>query len=195
MKRLPALVLIALLVVLAACGGSNKVVKEKSIPDWYLSVPEDPNYLFAPATSTSRDLQVAVNKAQADGRNQIAQQLEVKYSGLTKRFQEEVGMGEEAELLDQFTQTYKAVVSQVLNGSRASQQDIVEDEGVFRAYVLMEMPIGAANQALMQKMQANQNMYTRFRATQAFDELEKEVEKYEEWKEQQGASSRASGGK
>jgi len=43
----------------------------------------------------------------------------------------------------------------------------------------VELPIGAASQALMQRVRANEQMYTRFRASQAFDELQKEVERYE----------------
>ncbi len=186
--------ILAVAPLLAGCAGSARtrdvttvVVSEtvSNIPEFYTNVPEDPNYLFAPATATSRDLQVAVNKAQAEGRNQIAQQLEVKWSGLTKRFQEEVGLAEDSELLDQYTQVYKAVVSQVLNGSRARQQDVQPEAGIYRAYVLMEMPIGEASMALMSRIKANEHMYTRFRAAEAFQELEEEVQRYEEWRRQQ----------
>jgi len=41
----------------------------------------------------------------------------------------------------------------------------------------------AAYQALMAKIRANQNLYTRFRATEAFEELDKELKAYEERQE------------
>ncbi|MDX2192080.1 MAG: LPP20 family lipoprotein [Gemmatimonadales bacterium] len=176
-----------LTLALSACGGSapsqpapKQVVK--TIPDWFTQVPRDPNMVFAASSAESRDLQLAVNKATQDGRFNLAQQLEVKYSGLSKRFQEETGTGADATLLDQFQQTYKGVVSQTLNGSRVSKQEVVPTGQTYRAYVLVEMPIGAANQVLVQKMKANEQMYTRYRATEAFKELEAEVAKYEEWK-------------
>ena len=50
----------------------------------------------------------------------------------------------------------------------------------------MEMPIGQANKELMSKIKANQNLYTRFRATQAYKELDEEIEKFEAWKREQG---------
>jgi hypothetical protein len=56
---------------------------------------------------------------------------------------------------------------------------------MFRAFVLMEMPIGAANEALVQRIRNNENMYTRFRATEAFKDLEKEVQDYRAWRERQ----------
>ena len=85
----------------------------KGLPGWYLKPPTDKNFLYAPATAVSRDVQVAINKAEAEGRAGLAQQLEVKYGALTKRFVEEVGR-EGSQLLDQYTTAYKAVVSQTL---------------------------------------------------------------------------------
>jgi hypothetical protein len=73
-----------------------------------------------------------------------------------------------------------------MNGTRVKNQDIKVENGIYRSYVLMELPLGAANAALMQQIRNNENMYTRFRATQAFDELETEVEKYEQFKKEQG---------
>jgi hypothetical protein len=34
-------------------------------------------------------------------------------------------------------------------------------------------------------MKAQENLYTRFRATEAFEELDEEIRRYEEWKQQQ----------
>ena len=53
------------------------------------------------------------------------------------------------------------------------------EEGSIRTFVLMSLPIGAANQALMAKLKANEHLYTRFRATQAFEELDAEIKAYE----------------
>ena len=60
------------------------------------------------------------------------------------------------------------------------------EKNIFRTYVLIEMPIGEANEQLMNKIKANQNLYTRFRASQAYKELDDEIEKFEQWKRDQG---------
>ena len=60
------------------------------------------------------------------------------------------------------------------------RQQVVDTQGeIYRAYVLMEVPIGTANTALMQKLKQNQAMVTKFRATAAFKELEQDVAKFE----------------
>jgi len=93
-----ASVLFALsLISLAACGGSGTVttagtgpspVNVNRLPDWFTNVPTDANTMYAAVTAESRDLQLAINKAITDGRNNLAQQMEVKFEGLSKRFQE-----------------------------------------------------------------------------------------------------------
>lgn len=191
--RVQSFALLAAAVALSACSGNKNTSLTpqpsrevaNNLPSWFNKVPSDPNYLFATASANSRDLQIAIDKAQLAGRQQLASQFEVKFSGLQKRFQEEVGVADSSELLDQFTQSYKAVVSTVLNGTRAKEQEVKPDGPIYRAYVLMEMPIGPANAMLMQKIKQNQQMYTRFRATQAFQDLDAEVQKFEQYKKEQ----------
>lgn len=191
MRFVSTIVLVFLVAGMFACGSKPPAegtpqATVVNIPDWYSNPPQDPNYLFSPATAMSRDMQLAVDKAKQQARSDLASQLETKIEGLTKKFDEEVGLNEDSELLSQFTQVSKAVVSTTLNGTRVSKQELLVENNIYRAYILMELPLGAANAALMQKIKQNNTMYTRFRSTQAFDELEKEVEKYEEFKKEQG---------
>jgi len=190
MKNLLSFLCSSLIVLffVSGCGGSKtglSDVSEGDIPDWYMNVPQDPNYIFAARTSTSQDMQLAIDKAATDGRAEIGRQVETKVQAMQKKFDEETGMGKDAQLLSMFTSASKTVVSTSLSGSRISKQKISKDGGVFRAYVLMEYPIGAANAELVNQIKKNEQMYTRFRASQTFDELEKETDKYEEWKKGQ----------
>ena len=173
--------------LLAGCSSSPtmQATSEGEVPVWFTSPPQDPNYLFAPSTATSQDLQLAIDKATVSGRAEIGRQLEAKVTGMQKRFEEETGVGQDAQLLQQFTQAAKTVTSTSLSGSRVKSQKQVKDGSMWRSYVLVEYPLGAANQALMQSIKANQQLYTRFRATEAFKDLDTEVQKYEEAKKQQ----------
>ncbi len=184
MKSIVSVASLVLLLILSGCGSSSDT-NELNLPSWYMNVPQDENYLFAAATNTSRDMQLSINKSLMDGRAQIAEQLEVRMSGMQRRFQEEVGLGEDSELLDQFTSAYKSVVEETLVGSRAREQEVRQENGIYRSFVLVEMPVGAASQALMQRIRDNNNMYTRFRSTEAFKDLEKEIEDYREWRQNQ----------
>jgi hypothetical protein len=158
---------------------------EGNIPDWFLNIPKDPNFIYAAKTATSQDLQLAFDKATTDARAEVGRQVEIKVEGLQKRFQEETGTNTDAQLLDQFTQANKTVVSTSLSGSRATKQKQVKDGDLWRAYVLVEYPVGAANEAFIQQVKKNEQLYTRFRATQTFKELEDEVKKVEDAKKSQ----------
>lgn len=180
------------LVLLIGCGGKTNDVKllETSkitnVPEWFTTPPEDANYLYSPATAESRDLQHAVNTAKEEGRIDIARQMRVKIKGMFKRFREETGVGEDAEFLSMETDVSKSIVSETLTGCKTKYQEILKEGTGYRAYTLMELPIGAANEAMLAKINENKKMYTRFRASQAYNELEEEVDNYEQFKKEQG---------
>jgi hypothetical protein len=173
-------VLISIL-LLSACGGSKELAKTETgdIPEWYLSTPTAPDYIFAAASSTSRDMDLAINKASTEARAGIARNLEAKVNSMQKKFEEEVGQGENSEYLSQFTQATKIVVSKELSGSRIAEKKLVKDGSNWRAYVLAKYPIGAAQKAFLKQISDNTNLYTRVRSTEAFKELERDVDKYE----------------
>jgi len=174
------------ILLLAYCSSSSLSSTDSgNIPNWYTTPPTDANYMYSAMTATSKDLQLAVDKATTDARAEIGGQVELKVQSLQKSFNEEIGAGEDPTLLQQFTQATKTVVSTSLTGSKVTKKKIIEDGDNYRAYVLVQYPIGSASEELLKQLKKNEELYTRFRASQAFDELEDEVKKYEEWKEKQ----------
>ncbi len=157
-----------------SCAPATKVVPQP--PDWYPNPPQDPNFLFAVATATSRDLQLASEKAKQDCRVDLASQLEANVSGLIKKFDEEVGRTEDSELLGLYTQVSKTVVDQTLVGARVKKLKVYKEGDLYRVYVLMELPLGFMKEMLLNQVKKQEALYTRFRASQAFRELEKEVQ-------------------
>ncbi len=181
-------VMFVTLLLLAGCGGGPQTMQATStgdIPDWYPNAPQEALYARSANTAVSQDLQVAVDKATTGARAELGRVLETKVNSLQKRFEEETGTGEDAQLLQQFTQASKLVVSTTMNGSRMKDQRTVRDGQMWRAYVLMELPLGAANASLLEEIKKNKDLYTRFRASEAYKDLDSEVQKYEEWKKQQ----------
>jgi hypothetical protein len=182
---LVALIIVALIIGCASSGVTK--VGEIEIPDWYLNPPVDQNYIYGKSTNTSADLQLAIDKAKQGARLDIAENLESHIMGLVKKFDEEVGGGEEAEYLTQFTQVSKNVVDQTLVGSRENKTKVKQEGKLFRAFVLMELPIGKAREELLKQLSAgeNENLYTRFRASQSFQDLKEEIENLREYKRQE----------
>ena len=181
-------VIIVVGMVLIGCGGGPKTMQETAtgqVPEWFTNPPQDPNYLYAANSATSQDVQVALDKALLGARTEIGRQVEVRMNALQKQFTEETGTGQDAQLLQQFSSATKSIVSTTLTGSTMKNSSRVQDGNMWRAYVLAAYPIGDANKAMLEAIKKNQEMYTRFRASQAFQELDTEVQKYEEAKKQQ----------
>lgn len=173
----------ACVMFLAGCFGASNIdlapkasrTVLENLPDWFVQPPTDAEHLYAAASATSQDLQVALEKGKTLARNDLAQQLSTRMGNLTKQFQEETGLQEDSQLLAQFSAATKSTTHQTLVGARLNQQKLIPEQKVYRAYVLMSLPIGAANRLLMDKLRDDQALYTRFRATQAFGELEQEL--------------------
>ena len=178
---MPTLPLLCLSLALVAGCASTAPKKERGLPSWYETPPAgDESHLFAVAVAESRDMGVAVKKAKTNARADLAQQMGTKVQNLERLFEEEVGTDAESELLEQFTSVTKVVTSETLHGIQEKEKEIQNlEDGTIRVYVQMSLPIGAANHALMAKLKANEHLYTRFRATQAFDELNDEIKAYE----------------
>jgi len=170
--------------LLAACGpagpitlappASSKVIR--SAPEWFVEPRAQAGDLVAAATMTSRDMQTAVTKARTLAQADLAQQLGTRMSSLTRQFQEETGAAVHSEFLTRFSQAVKAVSDQTLRGARVEAQELLPEGRVYRAYVLMSLDLAASNRLLAEKLRADEPLYTRARATQAFADLEREVE-------------------
>ena len=142
-----------------------------------LALPDRDDRLSASATATSRDFQVAIDKAQALAQVDIARQLGSRLSNLTRQFREEVGLAADSQLLSEFSSVTKSLVDENLVGVRVADRKMVTTGNVYRAYVLMELSIGEANQMLLEKLQTKEALLTRFRATQAYADLDTELQR------------------
>jgi len=177
--------MLALVFLIAGCASRGETkVGDITIPDWYLNTTQDDNYILGKATATSQDLQLAIDKAKQQARLDIAENLESHIMALIKKFEEEVGGAEEGEFLEQFTQVSKNVVDQTLVGSRERDKTIKPEGKGFRAFMLMELPIGKAREELLKQLYSDENhqLYTRFRSSQSFQELKEEIESLREYK-------------
>jgi len=190
MKRLICLAVVMLFVsmTLWGCGGSAPPVQEQdnsmNLPNWYLTPPDDPDHLWGTGEGRSSDIGMAKEKANTAARTAIAKQQELKLNNLTKRFQEEImGADDASQMLDQFSSATKEVVATTLRGVKQVEIDVRQDGRMKQVFVLFKYPIGESAEALMNNLKKKEELYTRFRSSQAFEEMEKEVEKFEEYKQ------------
>ena len=127
---------------------------------------------------------IAKEKAKVNGQKNLAQIFENKVQNLTKSFIEELGENTDVEINEAFSSATKSITSKVLNGviSKKTQyvQEKVDGKIVYSCYVLMAIEPGTVNQSLMDEMgNKNKKTYERFRASQAFEEMDGAMKDYE----------------
>lgn len=188
MKRvLWGLVAVSLMISLAGC---RSTIKSEKTP--FDVMQEKANAitaaggLAAVGIGESRNTSLALDKAKTRGRVELATIISAKVDALKKDFQEEIGEGTAAEFNALFSNASKTLVSQHLQGTVPKDLKFESKEGQTTAWALMVLDPKVIADAFQNQANSQRNLYTRFRASQAFDELDKEVQKFEEFKKQDG---------
>ncbi len=166
--------LLAFALAASGCGGSGAALE--NTPEWMAQKPSSENALYGAGTGSASSLQTAIEKSKMRAQGDIASSIEAQFNSMTRDFREDVS-GEE---LSQFTQAQEQIVSQVLRGVQSEDQRVLKEDGEYRVYTLMQMPIGQAAEQFLSRLQTDEEMYTRFRSSEAFEEMRKRVEEYEE---------------
>jgi hypothetical protein len=186
--KIAILLVLATSLLVAGCGGSGATLED--MPEWVAEKPTSESAMFGAGTGKASTLQTAIQKSKMRAQGDIASSMEAQFNSMTKDFREEVG-GEE---LSQFTQAQERIVSQVLRGVQTEEQKVMRENGNYRVYTLMRMPIGQAAGKFLSQLQANEEAYTRFRQSEAFEEMRRRVEEYEKSQEAGAVNGGSSSG-
>jgi len=124
---------------------------------------------------------LALKKATLDGRSQLAQAFEAKMQVLEKNFVEEVGGTAKAEINTMFSSTTKAISKTTLNGSQNLSLPVTFKEGTkITVKVVVGIDPKTLNSAMLSEMKnSSAAQYERFRASQSFKDLQKEMDNYD----------------
>ena len=134
--------------------------------------------LAAAGTGLGRTKSMANSKAQLRARTELARMIETRVQSLQKDFREEIGTGKDAEYNELFSDATKNLVNIKLRGSALKDIGYTSEDEQIRACALMVQD----PKLIADYFKRDGNNYTRFRASQAFSELDADVKKYEEWK-------------
>ena len=130
------------------------------------------------AGATQAGMAFQRTQAMANGRDELARQLELKVNNMVKDFTQTTGVGN-ASTVDRVSSTVsKQVASQTLAGSKQKAMWVADDGEV---YVLMVMdPNAVANatkEAVKTSLKNDQALWQQFQSKKAQDELDAEVTK------------------
>lgn len=183
MKRSGMLVItLCAVAVLAGCRSKPKIESDDTMFDYMqeqVAKITDKGGMSAVGVADSRSMPMALSKAKVTARKNLAQLVETKIENLEKSFAEEIGQSSGSEINTLFSSATKQITSQTLQGSVPQMQKYEERDGITYAYVLMVMNPDIIDDAL-KSQNSMKHLYERFRASKAFEELDKEIREFEE---------------
>tara|TARA_R110000868_G_scaffold294140_1_gene554690 strand:- start:21157 stop:21789 length:633 start_codon:yes stop_codon:yes gene_type:complete len=191
----------ALLIV--GCSGSKEVAQSGSIPQmnndelirsnevldgapiWSSMPPaDDENYLYTvnQATGSTFTQQATLLSAENLARQAMAAKIEAKVQALQKSFLETVTSADQQNYDATFTNVNKITTDETLNNTTSVRNrcmpiavgDRPSGNVDQRCFVIMRMPIGPAKAAYENALSKDEELYTKFKASKAYQELQDE---------------------
>tara|TARA_R100001377_G_scaffold3737_1_gene2173 strand:- start:326 stop:991 length:666 start_codon:yes stop_codon:yes gene_type:complete len=177
-------------------GQSVKKTAE-DVPEWMLILPEDDKAFYSAGTAVSRDMQLAIDKANLAAKRNLADRIGGELSSQIKEFVIEGGDMYTSDLItvdvERVTKNIMARIN--VAGYVPSKMEVYPLGTMYRVYALIEYPIGAHNDILIEQIRRNRALYAHVRSSVAFKELEVETnEKRQRDLEDTAAVIEAAGG-
>ncbi len=158
---------------------SEKVDKTISeIPDWCIDMKQTNLSLVACGSGISSNLNMAMNRAILDAKRQLADTINSELSSNMDDYLKSTGAGgnEQVKQASELV-TKNTIIQAKLIGYKQIKKQVANVSGKFQYFILLEYPIGEANQALLDKIKGNEILSTQKGADKAMADLEKEIEK------------------
>ena len=159
---------------------TNTVSKQiEQIPEWYLNIPSADDTIYSSGSARAPDLQLAVDIAVMNAKSTLADRINGKLDSMTKSFVAKIGSNDlDTSVLNEIEKVSKNVIASVdVAGYIIDKSDVTQEGTQYRAYVLLAYNNEEATKVLMNRMKRDKMIYSRIRSTEAWKELENEVDK------------------
>lgn len=187
-------VLIGSALALGACSTSDpvlevqqQIIKEKTeqvevamktIPDWYLQPPKDEKIVYSVGTALMPDLQLAVDIARLNAKEQLADRINSRLRSQTKTYIAKIGSDDlDVDTINEVEKATKNIVADAqVNGYEQKELVVVPSGTQFRAYVQLAFNSNEAARIIRNRIMTERAMTSKLRANQAFEDLDRTVE-------------------
>jgi hypothetical protein len=179
------------LLFLQGCGGESKTVKVDNedyveVKDPFAELTELANQIIedggvaAVGQGTSKRMDIAEEKARTDAQGNLAEIFNTKVQRLKRKFEEEIGSNDDTEINEAFSNVTKTLTSKTLKGAIVKKKKIIKNKkGQYITAVVLAVTPKTVDQSILDEMKNNKKVYERFRASQAYKDLDKEMKDYE----------------
>lgn len=171
--------------LVAGCGGPSGPVEGPvpvaGMPAWFtgpLPAAEE-GVAYGRGQGESTQMRIARSLARSDALGEITEFQTVRVENLTRVLDEQMGTADN-DVITAFTEAQKQVMAEELVGIQEANSEILQDGNMYVVYVMLEQDPGAVSAAIMARMREQQAAYARFRQSEVFEEMEREIERYEQ---------------
>ena len=151
------------------------------IPKWYSKMPEEKDAIFTVGSATAPDLQLAVDIATLNGKVVLADRINGKLKAMTKSWIAKFGQSDvDARVMTEIEKVAKNVIANVdVAGYNPVETEVFAAGTQYRAFVLLKYSDKEASKIIMNRLRKDRMIYSRLRSTEAWKELENEVNNQE----------------
>ena len=159
-----------------------KTAKVKSaisiIPTWYKTLPKEDNIIYTVGSATSPNLQLAVDMATLNAKYTLADRINGKLDAMMKTFTSKIGSDDiDSSVLSEVEKVSKNVIASVdVAGYNPKEIEVYPSGTQYRAFVLLEYSDNEARKIIINRLRKDQMGYAKLKSTNAWKELENEVE-------------------
>lgn len=139
-------------------------------PEWFVRLPEDTAEMtFAAGTATSTDEQMAYDKARMAAERKLVEQMYARITTQTNSFKADRGQA----TIENYQQVTRKNARGELSGAQRVDSQVVHDGQYYKVYVLLRLPMGAANSVQTRRDQTRLLREAEIRARAAEREMDR----------------------
>jgi len=150
-----------------------------TIPKWFKTLPTDEKAIYSVGTAQSPDMQLSVDMATLNAKYTLADRINGKLDGMMKTFMTRLGTDDDvsATTMSEVEKVTKNVIASVdVAGYNPKEMEIYPTGTQYRAFVLLEYSDEEARKVIMNRMMKDRLVYGKIRSTNAWKELQEEVD-------------------
>lgn len=147
----------------------------ETIPSWFKEPPEEDNIVFSAGTALMPDMQLAIDIARLNAKEQLADRIYSKLRSQTKTYMAKVGGDDfDAAVLNEVEKATKNIVADAeVNGYSQRELEISPSGIQYRAYVLLAFDSKEAAKIIRNRMLTARAVQSRFQSERAWKDLDR----------------------
>ena len=164
---------IIMLILFSSCASNRSGSTEETstdTPEWWFNPATSETHYYAFGQAKKQNPSLAQKTATQRARDDISNQVKSNVQNEIRDYMQESGLGENAQALEFSENTTVAISNNVLQGAIPDKYAKMKDGTV---YVRVSYSKDGVGKALLNAAKREEALYNEFKASQAFDRLEK----------------------